>query len=462
MKSRVVAVAIALALLASACGSRAEDSNGSTNDLDSSSTTTAQGAGSSDSGMVGTIESPCGPGDASGATDTGVTDDSITVTSYSDSGGSIGGLNSGIDDTANAFVKWCNDQGGINGREIKLNFGSANLFEYSPIVTKACDDSLALVGGLAVFDDAGAQIQVDCGLVNVAGSVVSSLQSGADLTYAAYPQPPNEVLVGSATYLKEKYPEAISRSGYLSSDIASLNYISARMIEALEKIGFTFVYQDHPAIGETNWPAFSLAMQDADVDFVASASTWEEYLGLQKAMRQQGYEPSVTLLESNFYQPDYLEQADGLADGSYINLATWPFEEADQNPALTIYLDALEASDPGVAPQQIGVFAFSSWLLWATAVKSLGSDVTRVNLDKALSEIHEWTGGGLQGTSDPGNNKTSDCFISLQIQDNTFVRAFPTQENDKAIYDAGDGFACNPDYVVQLDTDYDNGAKAGQ
>ena len=34
----------------------------------------------------------------------------------------------------------------------------------------------------------------------------------------------------------------------------------------------------------------------------------------------------------------------------------------------------------------------------------------------ALKGVHEWNGGGLHGTSDPGANKGSDCYILLRVQ----------------------------------------------
>ena len=61
MRSRLVAVALATALLAGACGSRTDDNSGG-GDISNDSTTTT--AAAQTDGMFGTIESPCGPGDA--------------------------------------------------------------------------------------------------------------------------------------------------------------------------------------------------------------------------------------------------------------------------------------------------------------------------------------------------------------------------------------------------------------
>src|SRR5262245_40006139 len=73
------------------------------------------------SGTFGDLKDRCGPGDASGATARGVTNDSIKVTTMADPGNSFSpGLGQEYFDTAEAFVKWCNDAGGILGRKIEL------------------------------------------------------------------------------------------------------------------------------------------------------------------------------------------------------------------------------------------------------------------------------------------------------------------------------------------------------
>jgi ABC-type branched-subunit amino acid transport system substrate-binding protein len=257
-----------------------------------------------------------------------------------------------------------------------------------------------------------------------------------------------------------KYPDSVKAAGYIQPDVASIDYIVKRQQEALTKIGYQFIYDGRAAVTETNWPSFAIAMKDAGVKYLAAASTYEEFVGLQKAMAQQDWSPEVTGLPGSFFVPNYLTEADGVAEGSYMALTTWPLTEAAENPAVRDFLTALQAAVPDAKPQQLGITSFSAWLLWATAVKSLGSKVTRQNLDEALAKIHEWDAGGLQPTSDPGSNTPAPCVIVMQVVEGQFVRAFPTKEGDPAVYDSNGGFACDSDYIVKLDTDYDNGAKA--
>ena len=95
--------------------------------------------------------------------------------------------------------------------------------------------------------------------------------------------------------------------------------------------------------------------------------------------------------------------------------------------------------------------AWSAGLLFATAAKTLGDDLTRENLLAALKDIHEWDGGGLHGTSDPGANKGAPCLLFTQVVDGAFQRLHP---EDATTFD------CNPDYAIALEGDYGEGAKA--
>ena len=66
----------------------------------------------------------CGPAEGDGEngdTAQGVTAETIQVSTFSDPGfDGRPGLNQEMFDSADAFTAWCNEAGGINGREIEL------------------------------------------------------------------------------------------------------------------------------------------------------------------------------------------------------------------------------------------------------------------------------------------------------------------------------------------------------
>jgi ABC-type branched-subunit amino acid transport system substrate-binding protein len=463
MKVRAVALFAVLALVATACGTRLSDEEIRAADTGGAATRTPGEEPGGSELRIGSLASPCGSGDATGATDVGVTDSEIRIVTIADPGNTAKpGLNQGVFDSMRAFSKWCNDQGGINGREVVVEYRDALLFEYGAQVTYACDNALALVGGIGALDDLGAQTQVDCELPNIPAAAVSPLQTGADFTYQPLPNPVDKYMVGPARWTASRHPGAVTNAASLRSQLSITESQSDRLVEAYEQVGYEFTYIETQAVGDSNWTPIVVAMQNRNIGFMTLTSSFEEVIPLQNELSLQGFEPEVTELETNFYNAKYPEQAGSVADGTLVRLTAFPFEEADRNPATAEYLRALEAAVPGSQPELLGVQAFSAALLWATAVDELGSNVTRAGLVQKLSEIHEWDGGGLHGTSDPGNNEPSPCFVMMVVRDGGFVREYPKEDDDPDVYRDGDGFDCSADNITTLRGNYGSGAKAGR
>ena len=446
-----MAVLAAAALALTACGSRVdsdESGAGLGGGGDAPAGTSAPSA--SDEGMIGTLPVPCRDGDTSSypdESDVGVTKDKITIGTISDPGGLRPGLNAGLFDTMVAFADWCNGLGGINGREVEVKLLDAKLVEYKERVLDACDSSLAMVGGLGVFDDLGAQDQVDCGIPNIPAAVVSVQASGADLTWQPLPNPPDSYLIGSARWIAEQHPDAISDAGSVRGNVQTILTQADRLMAAYEQVGYDFTSVQTVNIAETNWAPFVLNLKNDGVQYLNPTSTYEEVLPMIKVMNEQGWAPEVMEYETNFYDQNFIQGAaeQNLDMGTaYLKLTTWPFEEADERPAMAEYLRILEesSSDYDTDPAQLGVQSFSAALLWATAADRLGADVTREGLAEELDKITDWTGGGLHGAADPGGGDPSNCFVMMKVSTDGFERVYPLPDEDAEVYEAGDGQAC--------------------
>src|SRR5690606_18136133 len=159
-----------------------------------------------------TLPTPCGEGDAAGATDQGVTDDAIAISTIADPGAqAVPGLNLGVHQAMTAFVEYCNSLGGINGRPLELTLLDAAIFNYNQVVQEACEGSFALVGGGGTLDETGAQTAIDCGLVDVAGFTISPDKAEADRVYQPLPNATYQFNVGAARRIVEEHPEAAER-----------------------------------------------------------------------------------------------------------------------------------------------------------------------------------------------------------------------------------------------------------
>ena len=242
----MVVALVLLALLSAACGSRVNKSDAANaqNAQTGGSTTTVAGSDGSSSGgtTFGTLPSPCGPGNAHTATDQGVTD-TIKIGTISDPGGTVPGLDQGIFDSMEAFVDWCNDQGGINGRKLELTLRDAKLVQFRERVLDACKVDFALVGGGGALDYLGAQDIVDCGLVNVPGFTVSSEAADSDRMYQPMPNPPNSYLVTAGRWIEQTHPDVVKHAASVYSNIEVGQVQQGRHQEAYGQIGYKFVYR---------------------------------------------------------------------------------------------------------------------------------------------------------------------------------------------------------------------------
>lgn len=450
MRMRWVPALVAIALVAAACGRSGDDTSSGENE-----SAGRQAAASPEaSGDFGDLRDVCGPGDASGATDQGVADSEIRVATIADPGfPGRPGLNQEIFDTAQTFVKWCNDAGGILGRKLRVDLRDAAIFDYLQRVLESCDADFALVGGGGVLDEAGAQQRVDCGLPQIAGFAVSTRAAEADLQVQPVPNPAYELAVGQYRAIEEMHPDAVEKVGLIAGNVPSILTVKNRYKEGMEELGWKIVYEGtYNATGEANWKPFVEAMRSKGVRVFEFVGEPEYLAALQKAMHDAGWYPEVTILEANFYDRRYIQDGGDNIRDTYLRLAFWPLEEANDNPATQQYLDLLEQYKPGAQPALLGMQGWSAWLLFARVARECGSNLTRECLMDKAESVHEWTGGGLHGPTDPAANHAPECFVLMQAGPDGFHRVRSVKADD-GIYH------CSADDVIELHGDYGEGAK---
>jgi hypothetical protein len=134
-----------------------------------------------------------------------------------------------------------------------------------------------------------------------------------------------------------------------------------------------------------------------------------------------------------------------LTGNALIATSAVPFELASTHPATKQYIDIL-AKYANAKPKALGVNAWSSWLLFAKAVKECGANVTRQCVFDRASATTGWTAGGMHAASKPGNLSGSGnpCFL--------FIRATPTGfQYDKEFTRPNQGiFNCDPANAFDL------------
>lgn len=450
------ASAVALALLAGSCTRAADETETGAQATPAAGeeTGTENGETAGGAGDFGDLTEVCGPGDASGATAQGVTDDAITVGTISDTG-FVGrpGLNQELFDATEVFVAWCNDAGGINGRRIEVNERDAQISEYKQRITEACSQDFMLVGGGGVFDETGQEERLGCLLPEFPAYQVSPEARGADLAVRVLPTGLDELPVGVFQYLEERYPDSIDKVGFVTGNVPATVTVDAQNQEAVEQMGWGITYRtQYNAIGEASWTPLAQALQSNDVEGMVYTGEPENLAKLLQAIDDIGYDLEWTVVGGNALDAGFIEVGGAAIRDVFLLSAVVPHFLADENPATQQYLDLFEQYLPdGKAEATLGYNAFSSWLLFATAVKECGSDVTRRCVYEAGLAITEWDGGGLHAPTDPSQGSGPRCHAVIEASPEGF--AIPDD------YELTDGmFRCAEDSVAELERDYGEGA----
>lgn len=406
--------------------------------------------GSIAAGEFGDLGVVCQDGEASSASDTGVTESQIRVGTVTDKTNDASpGVNEEMYDTAVAFAAWCNEQGGINGRELVIEDLDAGLFNYADRIAEACSgDVFALVGGGAVFDDADNGQRVACGLPNIPGFVVTSGGRTADLQVQPVPNPVGQFSRQQYERVRELYPDA-TRFGVLWAELGGLETVHSQLVETVESTGFEVVYDRvYAAINEQGWPNFVQEMEDEEVQVVELIGEPGNMTRLLQAMQVANWYPEIITLQPNMYDDKFeAEASESVGTTTLIRSAYPDFAMLDELPALGDYVELMEAHNPeGKYPALLGAQSLSAFLLFATVATECGDDLTRQCLLDGAGAVEDWTAGGLHAPAQPGNEQSPVCGLMMEFTPDGFAyNEEITAPDDDSIYN------CDPENVLDLE-----------
>lgn len=444
LRRRAVVLAVLPALALTAC------SRSNVKEVAPQASGTPSAGGQAPNADFGSLKSVCGPGSGTKGTTTGqgLTADSIQVGVISDVGfPGQPGLNHELNDVADVFSKWCNDNGGINGRKIKIVKRDAAVLNVKKVMTQACAADFVLAGGFAVQDGQVIKDRLKCLLPDFPGAAVDATVRGADLTFQTNPSESNSAVLGVYDYFKKKYPGSQNAMGFLTANISNFATIHDQNAEAVKKLGYKIVYdQQYNSSGESSYLPFAQAMKSKGVKVLGWLGGLEQLAPLEQAMKQINYYPDAILGTVAGYDNKWLALAPGAVKNTYEAGGTLPFTST--SPAMTKYLDLFKHYDSSVDPtSSLGVLSFGAWLLFAKSASACGANLTRACLVEKALAVTSWDAGGLHGPANPAKSASSPCY-SLEVS---------TGDHLQAVSDFGatEGpFNCSPDNIVRLSGKY--------
>lgn len=425
--ARVGVAAASLLLVATACssGGRGDDSSPPSDE------TTGAASTELPTDTFGDLESPCGEGDASGATDQGVTDDSITI-GYGDDKGfaATPGLNQEMGDAMAAFIQWCNSVGGINGRELVGNRYDAAIFNAAQVQQESCAQDFMMVGHGFGLDENAEPERIKCKMPTVPGFTISPAAAMGPMHYQGAPGPADEFNPATQQILLDQFPE-FDKTGMVNSDSPAVAQGLLRYFGNFEALGATAddCGVSLKSAGGDNYRAIIQKYKECGVTALFSFTPPSPPLySFLEAANVEGLDlPMAT--EATWYNEAVTDANVGeLTEGVMVGMQFQTFENADVVPAVADYLAIM--NEYGGVKALLGMQSASSFLLWATAAKECGSELTRQCMVDKLAAVTSWTGGGLHAESNPGDNRTPICGILTQVTGDAYEQIFPETKGE--------------------------------
>ncbi len=366
-----------------------------------------------------------------GATDVGVTEDSILIYNVADLSGAVPGLFRDAYEATLAYIQYFTaTEGTVYGRQIRLESrdsqlsGQGNRAAY----LDACEDAFAAVGSMSAFEEGAAEPIDACQIPDLRNTPTSEALQALPNSKGAMAFRPGDISLSEWEYYKEQFPDAITNAGFVWLENNTTNYQVGMYLSGTQELGYQWNKKIQVGLAETNYARIVTELKNADIQFVAFQGAYQQAARLADSMQQQSYAPQVFALQSNIYTPDLIETC-GAACEDFVMVAQNGalLEEMDSNPELQLYAEWLARVNPRARPTGLGMYSWAAAKLFVESLKAIGPEVTREALLAHLNTVEEYDANGLIPAQKIASQQATGCTVMLDIDGGQFVRIAPDQ-----------------------------------
>ena len=361
------------------------------------------------------------------------------------------GLFQGSVNGVRAFAKFVNDNGGLAGRRVQVDFIDSKLSsdEARNALVQACQEDFAIVGTTALFMN---NIQPMTTCVDQAGKAtglpdVPVLQTEIEhqCTPISYPV----IVVGLDCATKDAPEKRVTVSAgppkYFSKRNKGLHgpFLLAGDLKSTVNSGLPIVKVngDYGIKSDGEPKVSGLSPQAAYTpivqDMKAKGSTYAQNLVDYKAdvfLRKEAQTQGVNTVKVwdcalQCYDQRLLQEGGSAVEGQYVSLFFVPFEDAKQNKSVNNFLNNVGGRDQA---DGFGAQAWTAGLFFRDVVNNVvkadgNNGLTRARFLEEAAKVHDFTADGMLGPTDVGGRKVSGCGVILQVKGGKFVRVTPSK-----------------------------------
>jgi len=364
-------------------------------------------------------------------TDVGITDDEITLAVIADDAETFQGMA--------AWQTVINRRGGLANRKIRLDLletgGTAE--GYANAVTTACERDFAIVGSFSRFD-ASAE-GAGCGAIpDLPVEPVAGDHATASNTFAAFPRQAGIEPVGPYKWLLDNLSGCCNQF-VLVPDTEPGRAHTLATIDAATAVGFTTAGTSDISASDdaARYTEILDDLEAAGTSFAASGLGRDSTMLLRQAAAGRAPDVKAWYCDASCYDAVFLADGGDAIDGEYLAIETAPFSDRSEIGAMRTYIRITGRA--GDDTSYAGLRAFATGMLFEDAAKQIIDEegengLTRARLLDSLASIHDFSAGGIVGSTDVATGTPNGCSVLLQVVDGHFKRVNPT---DKGVLDCG-------------------------
>jgi hypothetical protein len=373
------------------------------------------------------------------------------------------GLFKGSEDAIEGYARYINAHGGLAGRKVAVDFYDSQLSadESRNALIQACSKDFATVGTTSLFMN-NVTDAINCkdingkptGLPDVPELTTSIQQQSSPVSFPIlvpaqdFNDPTGHTFfqnAGQIYWFQQHVTKDLHGMFLIPADLQATANASLPIQWAEEKLGVK-TDQSFNVYGSNTQDSYlpiAAAIKAHNSNYVRGGSNDVSMADMRLEAQQQGV-TSVKVFDCSLacYSQKFLQLAGPAANGTYIDTAFVPLEEANDSPPVADYLKTVgKANADG-----FGLQAWAAALFFQTVVQKIVAvdgvnGLTRANFLATAKTEHDFTADGMIGPTDVGGHKQSPCFAILQVKNDKYVRVYPTKAAT---------FDCNPKNIVEV------------
>lgn len=395
----------------------------------SAGSTGTSGSGARGTGGASSAVAPSAPpGGNGGATAIGVTASTITLGAVTTLSGPVPGLFAGDVYGAQAYLAYVNSNGGIYGRQLRLEVADDQL-DCGQNRTQHLAQAghvFSWVSSLSLYDNCGAPVLQQNKAMSEVAVTFSNQASSLSNSFSINPLVPGYRL-GSFQYYKQKFPGAITHSASLVGNIGSAVEIFKGIQKAAESVGYRWDYVRDYSPGETDFTSDIIQMRQKGIQFLYFVSADSHTIAkVLNAAKQQNWKPQLIAVGAGdaAYDPSFIPEAGAASEGLYADQPHAAFFNPSDAaiPGVRLYQQWMAKTGAESHEDLYSAWGWGSASLAVQALKKAGPKLTRQGFLDALGTIHTYDGDGMFAPADPAGKKPNTCYVVLTVSGGQWVR----------------------------------------